>query len=293
MTPKVITDDALIISRRIYEWEIDLLDYYDYSGAKQKIAVNRWLNECELIMGKGMAQSNLRAGYSGFGISRNVADIGFTAEEYKEIYAKQILRMSGKDLANARLLRNSLAFSLGDGGYQELYSQYSDFSKGNLGLSLRQKKKIFLKNTVYNDAVFFIDKLGREWKPDRYAEMVVRTRSREVEDIVMAEEMKEVGLDVVQISDANTTTPMCLQFEGKYFSRFGDTPELPRLEIYPPFHPNCRHRMLPQRDYNKSMGKVNKLKNSQESIKAEKWTDAQKKAINKQEDWNRENRTDI
>jgi hypothetical protein len=147
-----------------------------------------------------------------------------------------------------------------------------------------------MKKAIYKDSVFFIDSAGRQWRPTAYADMYARTRSREIEDIIMTDEMQEVGLDVVRINNVSTTTPICLQYEGKYFSLFGKTPELPILEIKSPFHPRCRHRMLPQRDYQPQQLSVNKKVDKKVSKLSKDWSDAEKSSITKQEAWNLENR---
>jgi hypothetical protein len=283
-------NEVFKFSRAISNWELTFFDLRGINDIQTKENMNEWLDEMEILYGEGMVQANVQAGYGGYGITHRTAKLGFDFNAYKEVYRNQILRLSNKDLTEARLLRNSLASSLGDDQWKIVYDQYDNFIKQSVGMSLDTIKKEFQKKAIYQDSVFFIDSIGRSWRPSAYSEMWARTRSREIEDEIMADEMTEVGLDVIRINNVSTVTPICLQFEGKFFSKHGETPELPVLEIKPPFHPNCRHRMLPQRDFRSKMLTTNTKVNKRVSKLRKDWTGGEKKAVRNQEQWNRENR---
>lgn len=85
---------------------------------------------------------------------------------------------------------------------------------------------------------------GRKYKPDYYAELVARTRTREAQSQAAIDTIMGFGEDTVRISSHNTTTPLCQQYEGKVFSLTGRSPH-PILDQYPPFHPNCQHVLTP------------------------------------------------
>jgi hypothetical protein len=276
---------------RIHELELSFLDQQGKTQAVTNKNLNTWLDDMEQSFGAGMVRNNTMAGYGGYGITHRSAQLGFDFEDFKEAYRNQVVRLSQTDLTQARLLRNNLGLSLQDTeAVNNLYNEYDDFIKQSFGKPLDQIKNEFVKKGVYRDMVFFIDSGGRLWNPSAYAEMYARTRSREIEDIIMTDEMREVGLDVVQINNVSTVTPICLQYEGKFFSKFGQTPELPVLEIFPSFHPNCRHRMIPQREFTQRMETVNKKVNKKVSGLRRTWSKAEKKYIKNQESWNLENR---
>lgn len=277
-------------SRAIESWELRFFDLQGITDIQTKANLNEWLDEMEIIYSEGMIEANVQSGYGGYGITHRAGKLGFDFKVYREAYKNQILRLSNKDLTEARLLRNSLASSLGDNQWKLLYKEYDNFIKQSLGLSLDTIKKEFQKKAIYQDVVFFVDSLGRQWRPSAYSEMWARTRSREIEDDIMQDEMVDVGLDVVRINDVSTTTPICLQFENKFFSLNGLTPELPVLKIRPPFHPNGRHRMLPQAEFGSSMLSSNTRHNKKVSKLRKGWSSAEKKAVKKQEKWNVENR---
>lgn len=86
---------------------------------------------------------------------------------------------------------------------------------------------------------------SRNYKPSTYAEIVARTRTREAQSSGVISESLKYGVDTVQVSDHNTTTPECIPHEGQIYSISGATSTFPRLNRVPPFHPNCLHVLLP------------------------------------------------
>jgi hypothetical protein len=98
----------------------------------------------------------------------------------------------------------------------------------------------------------------------------------------------------VRINNVNTTTPICLQYEGKVFSLTGQTPGLPVLKIRPPFHPNCRHRILATRRQDVAKGLENNRKIDRKNAQLRKtYTPGQKRTIKKQEDFIIANRAPV
>ena len=83
------------------------------------------------------------------------------------------------------------------------------------------------------------------WRPDKYAELVARTRVREAQTAGAIAQVREAGLDLVQVSSHQTDTELCQQFEGNVYSISGESQTYPQLEESPPFHPNCQHVLVP------------------------------------------------
>lgn len=96
----------------------------------------------------------------------------------------------------------------------------------------------------------FVDRAGRVWPLDRYAEMVGRTTIREAQTYGLVNTMLEAGADLVTVSaHVDTDGPdICNDFEGKTYSLSGGTPGYERLPMLPPFHPRCRHVLTPSPD---------------------------------------------
>jgi hypothetical protein len=85
-----------------------------------------------------------------------------------------------------------------------------------------------------------------KYKPSYYAEMVSRTKFHEAHSYAAVATAGNYGTDLVIISAHNTRTEICLDYEGKVFSLSGGDQRFPRLDQFPPFHPNCLHLMFPQ-----------------------------------------------
>lgn len=101
---------------------------------------------------------------------------------------------------------------------------------------------------IAKDFTSIVDKSGREWKLDVYAEMLARTRLREVTNLGLKTRMMLEGYDLVQISSHGGGCDLCQPWDGKILSLTGKTSGYPTLDdAYNDgmFHPNCRHRLLP------------------------------------------------
>jgi hypothetical protein len=95
-----------------------------------------------------------------------------------------------------------------------------------------------------------IDAAGRRWKPEVYADMVVRTKMMQAHKEATRNEAITRGAYYGVISRHNAADA-CRNWEGKIVKLTPDAPgdfpyvdDLPRREI---FHPNCRHIITPVR----------------------------------------------
>lgn len=84
---------------------------------------------------------------------------------------------------------------------------------------------------------------SKHYRAGTYAELVARTRTREAQSIATLNVAANVQSDLVQVDSHNTTTPICIPFEGRIFSISGRDPDFPPLTDEPPFHPNCLHNI--------------------------------------------------
>jgi hypothetical protein len=91
----------------------------------------------------------------------------------------------------------------------------------------------------------FRDRAGRDWGLSTYAEMVVRTTTREAVSTATKNTLVERGDDLVTISSHRHDSDMCDRYDGKTFSLTGATDGHPVLDQLPPFHPNCVHVLTP------------------------------------------------
>lgn len=99
--------------------------------------------------------------------------------------------------------------------------------------------------------VAIVDRAGRRWKLQTYAEMVTRTKMLQAHAEGTRIEALERGVDLAIISSHNAKDA-CRNFEGQIISMNGQTEgfmtydELRRSNLI--FHPNCRHKVTPIRD---------------------------------------------
>jgi hypothetical protein len=84
-----------------------------------------------------------------------------------------------------------------------------------------------------------------KYKPGYYAELVTRTKFHEAQSEAALVEAANYSTDLVQVSTHNTSTKICVPFEGRIFSISGKDPRFPPLSDVPPYHPNCLHLLFP------------------------------------------------
>lgn len=90
----------------------------------------------------------------------------------------------------------------------------------------------------------FQDRLGRQWSLETYAEMAIRTTTSEAIAQGTSAALLSQDFDVIVVNSVPDPCPICKPYDGNTYSLTGrsDHPVLDRL---PPFHPNCRHFILP------------------------------------------------
>ena len=89
---------------------------------------------------------------------------------------------------------------------------------------------------------------GRHYRPDHYAALVARTRTREAATLGTINTCLQYGNDLVQVSahaHVNRPGDVCPEYAGRVFSISGANPDFPHLSARPPFHPHCCHVLTP------------------------------------------------
>lgn len=106
----------------------------------------------------------------------------------------------------------------------------------------------------------FVTVNGRHYTPEYYSELVTRTRTREAVTEGTLNAAGEYGIDLFQVSVHEGSCDMCLEWQGKVYSRSGADARFPALYRKPPFHPNCEHTLLPvTASYLERRGELEKL----------------------------------
>lgn len=118
-------------------------------------------------------------------------------------------------------------------------------AEGVIGGKARREVIKILKTTIREQGLdALVDKAGRKWSLDRYADMLFRTKAVEARNRGLINRMVENNYDLVQVSSHPGTCDICAEWQGKVLSARGGTPGYPTVaeaEAAGLFHPNCRH----------------------------------------------------
>lgn len=144
---------------------------------------------------------------------------------------KRFLRQTQQVLVNESLVEITIAQGLELGDLRKAANALSGQLWGELWNDVEGKK--------------FVQAGRYKYKPSYYAELVARTKFHEAHSQATFTEAANHGTDLVEISSHNTSTAICLPFEGKVYSVSGTHKLFPPIQDVPPFHPNCLHLMFP------------------------------------------------
>jgi SPP1 gp7 family putative phage head morphogenesis protein len=86
---------------------------------------------------------------------------------------------------------------------------------------------------------------GRNYRPDSYAKLIARTRTREASSEGTINTSLRYGCDLVQWDSHAEICEYCAQFAGRVYSISGMDAAFPALVEQPPLHPNCRCVITP------------------------------------------------
>ena len=67
----------------------------------------------------------------------------------------------------------------------------------------------------------FVDKRGREWSPEAYVNMAIRTTAVNTAQQAQFDRMDDYGLNLVEVSSHSGARPKCAKDQGKIFNRSG------------------------------------------------------------------------
>lgn len=86
---------------------------------------------------------------------------------------------------------------------------------------------------------------GRNYRPESYAKLIARTRTREASSEATINTSLRYGVDLVQWDSHSEICEYCAQFAGRVYSISGTDAAFPALKEQPPLHPNCRCVIMP------------------------------------------------
>ncbi len=113
-------------------------------------------------------------------------------------------------------------------------------------LTRREAAQLALNRFADMGITGFVDRAGRTWTIESYAEMATRTAAGQAAIQGHIDRLIENDRDLVIVSDAPEECPLCAPWEGRVLSLTGRTPGYPTVDQAMAaglFHPNCRHTL--------------------------------------------------
>jgi hypothetical protein len=264
-------------------WEMQPLKIRDM--ANQKAAINRWIAELQYIVNTPLQNVMETSGFFGYAMTNHKLGLNVSKDTFLESYNNLLESAKGINKGKALMWQRNLIGSWGKNKYEKYYKMFDEYLEESrrLGLTLTEQYKIFNTQKAGRNFVNLIDSKGRHWNPRHYMNMFSLTRSKEMSSKTTIRTLKDNDQNIVRVSNHGTETPICMQYEGRYFALEQDSSGLPLLDVYPPFHPNCKHVLLPAGDFEFKMKKENEKINK----RIPNFTDKEKEQIDKQETFNR------
>ncbi len=148
--------------------------------------------------------------------------------------AKRITRMTQQAIVQEWTIDSAVAEAFGRGN---LVGKFPEV------LASRSPEYAHLLESFKGERV--IQAGSKTFTPEYYAELVSRTKFHEAQANAALVQAKNYNTDLVLVSNHNTTTEICQQYEARTFSISGKDPRFPVLDQTPPFHPNCLHLLYP------------------------------------------------
>lgn len=95
-----------------------------------------------------------------------------------------------------------------------------------LGIESRQQAmRQCIKEMSEKGIPAFVDKLGREWSPEAYVNMDIRTTCNNVAHQAQFDRMDDYDINLVEVSSHSGARPKCAKDQGKVFNRSGGAGE--------------------------------------------------------------------
>ena len=217
----------------------------------KQTSVQGFIQEVKAILGNNYklaqnkaAQGILKAFLGG------VNDVELEAGKTKTIMDKlfipdsiQQLVLTQNDLLNdmnAKVLRGV------DDKYRQLQAEASSMVLAGTDTRLDATKRLL--NKFSNAGITsFVDKAGRNWNMQSYAEMCVRTNTAHAALQGRIQKQLDLGQDLMKVSSIGTTCPICARWQGVVISITGKSMGFKTLDDARSdglFHPNCKHTLL-------------------------------------------------
>lgn len=178
-----------------------------------------------------------------------LADLAVTAEKSRNM--RRVMKGLQKQAKETLNLCNTTMLYKARDAYRELVQVTAEKAQEYIDLMNQgaaevvtgaQSRQQVLRQTIrrFNDKGIpaFVDRAGRNWTPEAYVNMAMRTTARNVADQVQEARCRDYGITLVQIDSHSGARPKCAKDQGKIFdlnNGEGETTDLrgKKIHYYP------------------------------------------------------------
>ena len=157
-----------------------------------------------------------------------LTDVAMAAEKSRNV--KQVMKGLREQAKKTLNLCNTTMLYKAKDAYQELVQTTAEKAQEYLDLMNRgaaevvtgaQSRQQVLRQTIrrFNDKGIpaFVDRAGRNWTPEAYVNMAMRTTAGSVADQIQEARCRDYGINLVQIDSHPGAQPKCAKDQGKIF----------------------------------------------------------------------------
>ena len=213
-----------------------------YSGISQTAAIRMLEAVAESVLGE--VEPCFR-----HVVRDGLADVAVVADKSRNV--KQVMKGLQEQTKKTLNLCNTTMLYKAKDAYQELVQETVEKAQEYLELMNRgatevvsgaQARQQVLQQTIrrFNDKGIpaFVDRAGRNWTPEAYVNMAMRTTAGSVADQIQEARCRDYGINLVQIDSHPGARPKCARDQGKIFdlnNGEGETTDLrgKKIHYYP------------------------------------------------------------
>lgn len=155
-------------------------------------------------------------------ISAPVVGAATDTRVYQTIQALALQAGERLSLVNSTMLNSTLQayVSAVNVGYAEAAAALNAAATGTaIGIdSLRSAVRRSIKQLGDMGIAGYVDSAGRNWTPEAYVNMVVRTTTHNAAIQASVAEAADYGVEVFQVSSHNGARPLCAPYQGKFYT---------------------------------------------------------------------------
>jgi hypothetical protein len=173
------------------------------------------------------------------------ADLGLTGTLASRTHTRAVEALARETVDSLRASHLQILRRTTD-AYRTVISQTAAPGVVTGSLTRRQAAQRALDRFADQGITGFVDRAGRRWQLDSYAEMATRTAVGRAQVAGTLDRFTEAGRDLVIVSDAPQECSLCRPWEGRILSITGATAGYPSVSAATSsglLHANCRHSL--------------------------------------------------